>query len=216
MNNKKNIYILGVGHFTEVIIDLAESCGYNVIGLYHFDDSRNGEMVLNVPIISSYKQLLNTDIKDCCFAVSIGDNILRNTYANKIRENGGITPNLIHPKAIISKYANLSIEGVHVNANAFIHTRATIENDCIISPNATVSHHSIVKKGSIISIGSIVGAYSIIGEYTLLGMNATTINKRINIGSNTVVGINTAVINNIPDNSVIAGVPSKDINKRNV
>lgn len=212
MKNNKEIYILGVGHFTEVIIDLAESCGYHVIGLYHFDDSRNEEVVLNVPIISSYKQLLDTDINGCCFAVSIGDNILRNTYANKIREKGGITPNLIHPQAIISKYADISTDGVHVNANAFIHTKAKIESDCIISPNATVSHHSIVKKGSIISIGAIVGAYSIIGEYTLLGMNATTINKKINIGNNTVVGINSAIIKDIPNNSIIAGVPSKHIN----
>ena len=31
----KDIYILGVGCNTVVYIDLVESCGYRVVGLYH-------------------------------------------------------------------------------------------------------------------------------------------------------------------------------------
>lgn len=36
----KDIYILGVGHNTGVYIDLAQSCGYNVKGLYHYNNER--------------------------------------------------------------------------------------------------------------------------------------------------------------------------------
>ena len=37
----KDIYILGVGCNTVVYIDLVESCGYRVVGLYHYEGRTN-------------------------------------------------------------------------------------------------------------------------------------------------------------------------------
>ena len=39
----KEIYALGVGHNTCVFIDLAEACGYTVLGLFHFNSYRTGD-----------------------------------------------------------------------------------------------------------------------------------------------------------------------------
>ena len=40
----KEIYILGIGHNTSVYIDLAEACGYEIKGLYHYNGDRTGDM----------------------------------------------------------------------------------------------------------------------------------------------------------------------------
>lgn len=40
----KEIYILGVGHNTSVYIDLAEACGYEIKGLYHYNGDRTGDI----------------------------------------------------------------------------------------------------------------------------------------------------------------------------
>ncbi|HAB26481.1 MAG TPA: acetyltransferase, partial [Xanthomarina gelatinilytica] len=34
---KKDIYLIGVGNYTEVIIELAQDCGFNIKGLYHYN-----------------------------------------------------------------------------------------------------------------------------------------------------------------------------------
>ena len=44
MQHEKEIYALGIGHNTPVSIDLAESCGYKIAGLYHYNDTRTGEI----------------------------------------------------------------------------------------------------------------------------------------------------------------------------
>ena len=37
----KKIYILGIGHNTPVYIELAENCGYQIEGLFHYNDKMN-------------------------------------------------------------------------------------------------------------------------------------------------------------------------------
>ena len=56
MDNK--IFILGVGHNTPVFINLAYDCGYDVVGLYHYNDERTGEIDHGVKIIGSFDRIL--------------------------------------------------------------------------------------------------------------------------------------------------------------
>lgn len=42
----KEIYALGVGHNTPVIIELATTCGYRVAGLYNYNCGRTSEYIL--------------------------------------------------------------------------------------------------------------------------------------------------------------------------
>lgn len=53
----KDIYILGVGCNTVVYIDLVESCGYRVVGLYHYEEGRTGEIYFGHKIIGSNEEL---------------------------------------------------------------------------------------------------------------------------------------------------------------
>lgn len=41
---KPDIYIIGVGPYSIVIAELAESCGYQVKGYYHYNNERNNEV----------------------------------------------------------------------------------------------------------------------------------------------------------------------------
>ena len=40
----REIYVLGVGHNTSVYLELVETCGYTIKGLYHYNDERVGEL----------------------------------------------------------------------------------------------------------------------------------------------------------------------------
>ena len=47
---EKIIYALGIGHNTPVFIDLAESCGYVVGGLYHYNGDRTGQKITDLKL----------------------------------------------------------------------------------------------------------------------------------------------------------------------
>ena len=53
------LYALGVGHNTPVFIDLAEQCGYEVIGLYHYNNERTGEIDHGFTILGSFAELFS-------------------------------------------------------------------------------------------------------------------------------------------------------------
>ena len=73
----KEICILGVGHNTPVYIDLAEACGYNIKGLYHYQEGRTGEIDHGYEILGSFEDLWSLpSLEGMSFALSQGDNMV--------------------------------------------------------------------------------------------------------------------------------------------
>lgn len=210
----KDIYILGVGRNTEVYIDLVEACGYNPIGLYHYDDTRTGEKIHNIPILNSNTNLFsNNSLKGKLFAISVGDNRIRANLSKEINVKGGITPTLIHPNAVVSKYATIG-EGVVIHPNAIIQAGACIGNDTVISFCASVTHTSVVGKACYLAALAHIGAYVKVNDFVLVGQGAIIVSSKVSyIGANSIIGAGAVVINNIEPDSVVAGNPAKTIRK---
>ena len=69
----KDIYILGVGCNTVVYIDLVESCGYRVVGLYHYEEGRTGEIYFGHKIIGSNEELFSLDLSCLLYTSDAAD-----------------------------------------------------------------------------------------------------------------------------------------------
>ena len=207
---KKEIYLIGVGNYTEVIIELAQDCGYEVKGLYHYNNDRTGEKVMGIPIVDCTHNLYAQNIKKKAFAVTMGDNKVRSEIANKIRSLGGLTPTLIHPKAIVSRSAEIG-EGCFIHLNVKISTKCKLGNDCVIDFNSLVAHHAVLGNACYLSSIAMVGSYCVIGERVLFGMNALILPLRLTLGSDCIVGGKANVTKSFPNNCVLVGNPAKKI-----
>jgi len=208
---KKNlIYILGVGNLTKVYIDIAEECGFYVKELFHYNDEKKGDYIYNIPIIDSNANLLNRNsLKNMQFAVSVGNNLIRSSLSNRLRALGGEIATLIHPSAIVSKYAKIS-KGVVIQPNAVIQAGVEIGLDTVISYNVSVTHNSIIGKACYLSAGANIGAYVKVGNNVLIGQNATIISGKVRfIGNNSIIGAGSIVTKEVEENSVIFGNPAR-------
>lgn len=210
----KDIYILGVGHNTIVYIDLVEVCGYNVAGLYHYNNERTGELIHNHKIIDSNINLLKQESLDgLYFAISVGDNKIRIELANEIRKRGGIVPTLIHPSAIVSKYSKIE-QSVVIHANSVVQADALIQQDSVVSYNVSVTHNSKIGKSCYLAFNSSIGAYVEIKDFVLVGQSAAIVSGKLNyIGHNSIIGAGSVVISDVEPYSVVAGNPAKLIKK---
>lgn len=67
------IYVLGIGHNTPVFVDIAEQCGYKIVGLYHYNSERTGEIDHGFKIFGSFDDLfLSNDLSGKSFFVDNG------------------------------------------------------------------------------------------------------------------------------------------------
>lgn len=206
----KDIYIIGAGTYGEAMYELAEDCGYNVIGYLDEDDTKLNKIVMGVKVVGKFSEYGADEIRGKDFVVAIGNNKIRCDIMTRINDMGGNTPTLIHPTAHISKSAKIG-KGVYIQPGAVIWTKVTIEDFVIISPNTVIAHHTVLRKACMISTMCAVGASLEIGEYTFFGFGSIAITGMNKVGKNVYLGAGTTVIKDTEDNVMLVGSPARKI-----
>ncbi len=208
----KNIYIVGAGTYGEAMFELATILGYNVICFYDDNVDKISQYVMGKKIASSFSSLKEADIADKYFIVAIGNNKKRYEICSIINDLGGITPSLIHPRALLSPSAKIG-KGVYIQANAYIWTKVEIDDFCIISPNVVIAHHAHIGKACLISTGSIVGASVNINNSSFLGIGCSIITGVSEIGENSIIGAGALVLKDVQPDCVVVGSPARFLRK---
>lgn len=212
----KKIYALGVGHNTPVLLELAEACGYEVIGLYHYNDSRTGESDHGFEIIGSFDDLFRQeDLKGKNFLLTMGDNLIRTDLSEKIVSLGGCVPTLIHPTSVVSRFAEVSPVGVYILPFTFVQADSRIGKNTILLSHVNISHTVTIGDSCFIAGGAMIGAYTTMENYVFVGQGALSISGKVSrIGERSYIGACALLTNDVKANDVIAGIPGKSIKNK--
>lgn len=207
----KVIYALGVGHNTSVFIDLAEACGYAVKGLYHFNDERTGEIDHGFEILGSFEDLLSKPtLKSMNFLLTMGDNKIRTELSNQIISLGGEVPSLIHPTAVISRFAKISPVGVYISPFSYVQADSSIGDNTVLLSHVNISHTTNIGRSCFIAGGATIGAYTTMEDFVFVGQGALSISaKAKHIGHHAFIGARSLLTRDIPANVVVAGSPAR-------
>lgn len=92
------------------------------------------------------------------FAISVGDNEIRSSLYEKIIMLGGSIPTLIHPSAVVSRYAQLG-RGVVIHANSVVSPDVVIGDNSVVSSNDLITHGSSIGRHCFVASNVVVGAY---------------------------------------------------------
>ena len=209
----KQIYALGVGHNTPVFLDIAEQCGYKIAGLYHYNDERTGETDHGFDIVGSFKDLFSkTSLKDENFLLTMGDNKIRAQLIERILQLGGNIPSIIHPTAVISRFAQISPIGVYISAFTHIQADTMIEQGSVILSGVNISHTNHIGKYCFIAGGATIGAYTTMEDYAFVGQGALSISGKVKtIGKHAYIGARSLLTKSVEANAIVAGSPAKII-----
>lgn len=213
---QKEIYALGVGHNTPVFIDLALDCGYEVVGLYHYNNDRTGESDHGYEILGSFEDLFSKkSLKGQNFLLTMGDSKIRTGLSKKIIDKGGIVPTLIHPTSVISKFANISDVGVYISAFSFVQADSSVGENTVILSHVNISHTTHIGKGCFIAGGAVIGAYTNMEDNVFIGQGALSISGKVaTIGQGAYVGARSLLTKDVFANTVVAGIPAKVIKEK--
>ena len=192
------MYLYGASGHAKVIIDILESSGIPVSGL--FDDKPAGKELLGKKVLGKY----NEQILDAPLIISIGDNRIRAKIVNAIKVDFGIA---VHSGAIISPSASVG-EGTVVMQGAIVQADAQIGRHVIINTGAKVDHDCVVENFAHISPGAVLCGGVFVGEGSQVGAGAVVI-PGVKIGSWCKIGAGAVVLKDIPDFAVAFGNPAK-------
>lgn len=206
----KVIYALGIGHNSPVFIDLALACGYTIAGLYHYNDSRTGEMDHGYEIIGSFDDLFAKEsLEGMSFMLTMGDNRIRTELSDKIINQGGKVPTMIHPTAVISTFAKISEVGVYISPFTYVQADSSIGSNTILLSHVNISHTTHIGNSCFIAGGATVGAYTEMEDYVFVGQGALSISaKAKHIGHHAFIGARSLLTRDVPPCVVVAGSPA--------
>lgn len=212
----EKIILVGAGGHCKVIIDIIKSVGkYDIIGVTD-TTFRREKFVLDIPIIgddSILKKLYNDGVKNAFVCIGALQNIrLRDKIYNELKDIGFNIPVLVHKDAIVSAYTSIAF-GTCVMPGAIINPGVSIEENCIVNTGVVIENDCKIQRNTHISPKACIAGGVRVGHDTLIGMGSCII-QALHIGNNVIIGAGAVVINNVADNVVTVGVPSKIIKSR--
>lgn len=202
----RRLLLAGAGGHGRVVADLAEHLGFESIA---FVDDRWPEITQNRqwPVVGAVKDLarLRADYEEGL--ATIGANQARLAVDRTFAELAFTRPVLVHPSAVVSRYARLG-SGSVVFANAVVNAFAAIGEAAILNTACTVDHDCRLGDGVHVSPGAHLGGQVEVGDCAWIGIGAS-VRECVRIGGRSVIGAGSAVISDIPSGVVAVGVPAR-------
>ena len=204
---QKNLILVGGGGHCKSVIDVAESAGYNILGILDMPEDV-GKQVLGYKVIGTDDDItLYVDKAE--FVITVGfikNPAIRIKLCNKVKEAGGKLATVIASTAHVSEYSTIG-EGTVVMHQAFVNAGAHIGANCIINTNSNIEHDAHVGNQCHISTGTMVNGDCKIGERVFVGSQSVLANG-VTIGDDIIVGAASFVRKSIEEKGIYSGNPA--------
>lgn len=201
----KNLYIIGAGSHSSVVIDLAISLKYKIICIVDINSNEIGfEKKFGIPVKN--KSFIKKIKKNSNVFLAIGNNSLRKIQYQKYKSTFKFI-NLISKSSKVSKYSIIG-EANYIGANVIINAGTIIKDNCILNTSSIIEHDVIVDNNVHICPSVTIGGKCKIGDESFIGLGSNIIDN-ISIGKKVILGAGSLVTRKLKSNSMYFGVPAK-------
>ena len=207
MEHQKPLILVGGGGHCKSVIDVAESAGYNILGILDMPEEV-GKPILDYKVIGTDDDIPQY-VDKAEFIITVGfikNPVIRIRIYNRIKEAGGKLATIIASTARVSKYATVG-EGTVVMHQAFVNAGAQIDDNCIINTFCNIEHDAHVGAQSHISTGTMVNGDCAVGERVFIGSQSVLANG-IEVCDDVIVGAGSFVRKTIRQKGIYSGNPA--------
>jgi len=211
-HQRRPLIIVGAGGHALSVANVAVSAGYVV---KHFvDKNKRGTDLIGTRVIGSVDDLDHDD--DASFAIGVGDNAVREkTYLEIVAALANPDfPTLVHSTAVVSLHAEVG-EGTVLMPHAVVGPNSKIGMLCIINTHASIDHDGVMHDFSSLAPRAVAGGAVTIGVRSAISL-ASSIKHGVSIGDDSVLGANSYLNSDLPNNIVAYGTPAKHVRSRMV
>ena len=206
----ENVVIFGTGGHAKVVYDiLLKQQLYTPVAFLSLNNSMTN--FLGLP---HYHQSLLAQKNFISGVVAIGDNFIRNQVVEYIMDNvhGFKFISAIHPSVQIAEGVKIA-HGTVAMANTVINSGSSIGSHTILNTGSIIDHDCIINQFASIAPGCVLGGNVEVGDFSAISLGANIIHGK-KIGSHTVIGAGSLVLNDIDSLMLAYGNPCKVIRTR--
>ena len=207
----KRLAILGASGHGKVVADIAELAGWDEV--VFFDDAWS-ELKNNSAwaVVGDTDKLLSTLHEFSGVSVAIGNNVIRLNKLEFLSELGAPLPSIIHPSAVVSRYAKIN-DGSVICAGVVVNADSNIGFGSILNTACSIDHDCILGEAVHVSPGSRLAGGTHVGQCAWVGIGAV-VRQLISIGAYSVVGAGAVVVKDVSEQTTVVGNPAKILERK--
>ncbi|MBW1657712.1 acetyltransferase [Flavobacterium quisquiliarum] len=203
--------IIGARGFAKEVLEiLNELNDIEILALYDDINYYQNDILFDkFPILKNLEDASNYfKTIDNRFTIGIGNPILRKKLYEVFKGLGGNLTSTISAKSNIGSFdVNIGI-GSNILSGSTVSNSVTIGIGAILYYNSVVTHDCTVGDFVEISPGATILGRCKISDYCHIGANSTIL-PDLHIGKNVIIGAGAVITRDIPDNSLVIGIPGK-------
>ncbi len=183
IKKNKNIFLIGAGGHAFACIDVIESFGYKIKGIYALEKDV-GKNILGHKVMGTQYELSKIIKPTDNLHIAVGQTYSKNERIKifKLFKNKCIFPNIISSYSYISKYTKIGY-GTIIMHGAKIGVDTHIGDHTIINTNTSIDHNSTIGSFSHISTSVTSNGNVKIGDNVFIG-SGSVLKDSIKISSN--------------------------------
>lgn len=190
----KELVIFGAWYFSRVVAEAAQASGWTVLGCVDPDPPPDVVTLTEVP-------------DSTAVFVAIGDNGVRESVAQALRDHGRQFATVAHPAASVSPSAQLG-DGCYIAEMAVLRTNAVLGAGVVLQAGSVVSHDAQVEDYASFGPNAACASKVHIGRRSLLGVGAN-IAPGVRVGADCTVAAGAVVFRDCDSGCSLVGNPAK-------
>jgi len=199
--------IIGAGTYGQVYAEYLKAT-YDILGYIDDDEKLIGYKFNGIEVLGNRNFLFQNTNKDVAVFVPIGNNDVRIELLQKLNDLGFYTPSFTHPRSYVHDSVKMG-KAIYILPGTNIMPYTVLGDYVMVSMGVNIAHHNTIENGCFFSQGSNVGASIHIQTKAYMSISSTVMTGVKSVGKNALIGAGAVVIENVPDNAVMVGVPAK-------
>jgi sugar O-acyltransferase (sialic acid O-acetyltransferase NeuD family) len=212
----QDLVIAGIGGMAreahQMVADInVEVRTWNLLGFLDDDPAMVGTSVHELPVLGGREWLISRS--NVAVVLGIGKSPARRVFNQRVAADAGNDiATLIHPSANVGARVEIGAGSI-ICQGVVITTDAHLGRCVIANVSSTLAHDDLVADYVTIAPGAHVAGAVRLDEGADLGIGCT-INQGLTVGRWSIVGACAAVVQDVPPNSTVVGVPAREIKQR--
>jgi sugar O-acyltransferase (sialic acid O-acetyltransferase NeuD family) len=219
----RKLVIIGAGGFAREVKWLAaditaggnSNVEYEFVGYVVSDTSEPSEHDSSDEILGDFGWLRDNPDSFDCLAMGIGNAAPRLKVATELEESYGpeFWPSMVHPSAHLDFGSAKIQHGVQICANVIGTVNLVFEPFAMVNLACTIGHEAVLRRACTLNPTVNISGGVDIGAGSLIGTGAQIL-QYLTIGSGATVGAGSVVTKNVPDKTLVVGIPAKPLPRK--